>query len=118
MIPCRVTKTFSLSAPMILSGRLCPSCVLNRDAELFHIPVLDFTCSLHLIDVHPKFVFNIRRGPAGLRLEVLKDDASPVRFILQELQRFAHQMAFRGDRLKLVQVQTLSGKIRAMTHFV
>lgn len=92
--------------------------VLNRHAGLFHIPLLDFACSLHLIDVHPKFVFNIRRGAAGLGPEVLKDDASPVRFILQELQCFAHQMAFRGDRLKLVQVQTLSDKIRGMIHFV
>lgn len=89
--------------------------VLNIERlSLFHLPFFHFSCRLYLLDVHAEFVFDIRRGSAGVRLEVFKDNPSPVCIILQELKRFAHQLAFSGDCLKLIQVQTLSTNTEAL----
>ena len=72
--------------------------------ELFHIPFFHVVGALHFIDVHADCVFDIRRRQAGVGLQVFKDDTGPVRVVVQELQCFAHQMAFIGNRLKLIQV--------------
>ena len=68
------------------------------------LPVFLFVGALCLINVHADFVLDIRRGLAGVRLEVFEDNAGPIRIILQKLQGFGHQMAFTGGCLKLVQV--------------
>lgn len=80
------------------------SFVLNAEAELVHAPLFYVARALHFIDVHANFVFDISRRLAAVRRKVFKDNSGPVRIILQKLQCFAHQVAFSGDRHKLIQV--------------
>lgn len=81
-----------------------PLLVLNGEAERCQVPFFEFVGGLHVLNVHADFVFDVRREAAGVRLEVFKDNGSPEGTILQKLQGSAHQTAFRGGRLKLIQV--------------
>lgn len=73
-------------------------------AEVRHILLFQFVRALHVFDVHADVVLDVRRRSAGVCVEVLEDDAGPVRVVLQKLQGSAHQTALAGDRLELVQV--------------
>lgn len=85
--------------------------LLNAEAELVHTPLFHLARALHFIDVHANFVSDIRRRLVGVRRKVFKDNSGPVRIILQKLQCFAQQVAFSGDRHKLIQVRTLSTEV-------
>ena len=80
-----------------------PSCFGERHG----IPFFELVCAFHLVDIHADFVLDVRRGGAGVVLQVLEHDTGPVFVLLQKLLGFVHQMPLTGDGLKLIQVQTL-----------
>lgn len=73
----------------------------------FNLPILDFICPLHIVNVHSDLVLDMRGQLNTARSNSSEHYTSPELSLIQQLHGLVDEPNFCCYRFKLVQVDTL-----------